>query len=115
MIDVSARASGSVITDMMNRAADKPIKAALPHITATIVASRETGLRNSTVNIIIVEHALVCPPIHTTDRLKSVPLLLKVSWVCTYFSCDSIFYRFRGRSSRSRMSHRSRDFYQTSD
>lgn len=73
MIAVSARASGSVITEITNRAADKLIKAAQPHITATIVASLETGLRNSKVIVIIrgTEFGLfVLIPV--LDRLHSV-------------------------------------------
>jgi hypothetical protein len=54
MIAVSARASGSVITDMMNCAEDKLMKAAAPQMTVTMVTNRETGLSNSTVILIIV-------------------------------------------------------------
>jgi hypothetical protein len=73
MIAVSARASGSVITDITNRAADKLIKAAQPHITATIVASLETGLRNSKVFVIIrgTDFCLFAL-IPVLDRLQSV-------------------------------------------
>jgi hypothetical protein len=53
MIDVSARASGSVITDMMNRHADKVINTATAHMTEVIATICETGLRNSTVILII--------------------------------------------------------------
>jgi hypothetical protein len=52
MIAVSARTSGSVITDMVNRAADILIKAAALSVPTIIVANRETGLRNSTVILI---------------------------------------------------------------
>ena len=78
MIAVSARASGSVITEITNRAADKLIKIAQPHITATIVASLETGLRNSKVIVIIrgTDFGLFAL-IPVMDRLQSVQFDLR--------------------------------------
>ena len=53
MIAASARASGSVITNMTNRAADKLTNTAAMIVTEAPIANRETELRNWRVILII--------------------------------------------------------------